>query len=289
MQIPLKTLKSGFSMPEFGFGTWQVGGRFEPDPNNDDEADIRAIRTAIELGVTHIDTAEQYASGHAEELVGRAIEGYDRSKLFIISKAFVNHMHYDGLLAACAQSLKRIGTDYLDMYLLHRYAHDVPMEETMHAMDKLVAEGMIRTIGVANFGVKAFMLAQKNTTNKIVYNQVHLNLEYREPERTGLLEFCQKNDVLLAAWRPVQKGAIVVDPPPILLEMCRKYDKTPAQIAINWLLSQDNVVTLAKSTKVEHLKDNLGAIGWRMEREDVERLRREYPNQKDVSDAVPLG
>ena len=289
MEIPLKRLKSGFAMPEFGIGTWQMGGRLERNPQNDDVADIAAIRKAIELGVTHIDTAEQYAAGYAEELVGRAINGFDRSKLFIISKALASHMHYEDVLSACANSLKRMNTEYFDMYLLHRYVPEVPLDETMRAMDKLVKEGMIRAIGVANYGVKAFTVAQNATSNKIVYNQVHLNLEYREPERTGLLAYCQKNDVLLAAWRPVQKGAIVTNPPQILMEVSKKYAKTPAQIAINWLLCQQNVVTLAKSSNLQHLQENLGAIGWRMEPDDVERLRREYPSQKEVSDAVPLG
>ncbi|MDB5238172.1 MAG: hypothetical protein JWM46_442 [Candidatus Kaiserbacteria bacterium] len=276
-------------MPSFGIGTWQMGGRLEYNPANDDEADIRAIQAAIELGVTHFDTAEQYAQGYTEELLGKAILGHDRSKLFIISKVMDINMRYDDVLAACERSLKRVGTDHFDMYLLHRYVPDVPMEETMRAMDKLMAEGLIRNIGVANYGVEAFKKAQAATANKIVYDQVHYNLEVRAPERTGLLEYCQHNDVLLAAWRPVQKGALLVNPPAILLEMAKKYDKTPAQIAINWLLSQENVVTLAKTSNLEHLKENLGAIGWQMSTDDIERLRSDYPGQQDSSAAVPLG
>jgi diketogulonate reductase-like aldo/keto reductase len=289
MDIPEKTLKSGFHMPEFGIGTWQMGGRLERNPANDDVADMQSIRAAIELGVTHIDTAEQYAAGYTEELLGKALIGYDRSKLFIISKVMATNMRYEDVLAACDGSLRRVGTDYFDMYLLHRYVPEVPMEETMRAMDKLLAEGMIRNIGVANYGVEAFKKAQEATKNKIVYNQVHYNLEVRAPERTKLLEYCQENDVLLAAWRPVQKGALLANPPQILLDVAEKYQKTPAQVAINWLLSQKNVITLAKTSNVEHLRENLGAIGWEMEQGDIERLRLEYPNQKDSSDAVPLG
>src|SRR3989344_7065137 len=119
MNIPVKTLKSGFSMPVFGFGTWQMGGRHERDPQNDDEADVRAIKVAIDAGITHIDTAESYSAGHAEELVAEAIKGYDRSKLFIVSKVKPEHLAPDDLLAACENSLKRLQTDYLDLYLLH--------------------------------------------------------------------------------------------------------------------------------------------------------------------------
>lgn len=289
MIIPSKKLDNGFEISEFGLGTWQMGGRDEHDPNNDDQADVRAIRAAIDLGVTQIDTAEIYADGYTEELVGKAIEGYDRKKLFIISKVQAAHMKRDKLLKSCKESLKRVGTGYFDLYLLHRHNPNVPLRETMQAMDELVAEGLIRNIGVANFNSESLREAQDCTKNPIVYDQVHYNLEFREPERDGLVNYCQKNDVFLAAWRPVQKGAFVSSPVAILLEICEKYKKTPAQIAINWLISQKNVITLSKTRTIEHLKENLGAIGWQMEIGDIERLREEYPDQKQVSDAVPLG
>ena len=287
MDIPVKTLKNGFQMPVLGLGTWQMGGRHERDPNNNDEADIRAIRAAIDLGLTEIDTAEQYANGYSEELLGRAIKDIARSKLFLMSKVMAIHMKYDDLIEACRKSLDRVGTSYFDMYLLHR----VPpgsMEEAVKALDDLMSEGLIKRIGVANFGIDSLRRVQGFTKHSISYDQVHYNLEFREPERAGLLDYCQSNDILLAAWRPVQKGALLTNPPAILTELCIKYQKTPAQIAINWVLCQKNVVTLVKSSNVEHLKENLGALGWQMDPEDVELVRREYPNQKSVSDAVPL-
>lgn len=159
MDIPLKKLKNGFALSAFGLGTWQMGGRLEPNPENDDARDVAAIRAAIELGVTQIDTAEQYAAGHTEELVGEATKGFARSSLFIISKVFATHMHHDDLIEACKRSLRRVGTDYFDMYLLHRYVPEVPIKETMRAMDALMSEGLIRNIGVANFGVEAMKRA----------------------------------------------------------------------------------------------------------------------------------
>ncbi|MBI5644650.1 aldo/keto reductase [Candidatus Kaiserbacteria bacterium] len=287
MIIPNKKLKSGFSMPSFGVGTWQMGGRHDHNPQNDDGADVAALRAAIDMGVTHIDTAEQYAAGYAEMPVGRAIEGFDRSKLFLISKAMPAGKGYNEYIDACKASLQRMQTEYLDMYLLHRVPDN--LKESMRAMNTLVDQGLIRHIGVANFGVESFQRAQSLTPHQIPYNQVHYNLEFREPERTGLLKYCQENDILLAGWRPVQKGALLKNPPQILVDMCQKYKKTSAQIAINWLLSQEHVITLVKTSNVEHLKENVGAIGWMMETEDIELLRHAYPNQKDVSDAVPLG
>lgn len=286
MQIPMKHLKNGFAMPEFGIGTWQMGGRHEHDPANDDGRDIKAIRAAIDLGITHFDTAEQYAAGHSEILLGRAIEGYERSRFFIISKVMPMNKSYDDIIHACKKSLERAQMDYFDMYLLHRVP--ASLEEAMRAMNVLVETGLIHSIGVANFGIESLKQAQALTSHSINYDQVHYNLEFREPERTGVLEYCQANDILLAGWRPVQKGALLVNPPAVLLKICKKYDKTPAQVAINWLLSQENVITLVKTSSIEHLEENLGSIGWEMTQEDVELLRREYPNQKYASDAVPL-
>lgn len=131
--------------------------------------------------------------------------------------------------------------------------------------------------------------AQSYTHNKIVCDQVHYNLEFREPERSHLVEYCQENDIFLVAWRPVGKGNLLEKVPLIMQEMCEKYKKTPAQIALNWLISQDNVLTLSKTRDVDHLEENLGALGWMMDQDDIERMRSEYPNQKDVSDTVPLG
>ncbi len=276
-------------MPVFGLGTWQMGGRHEHDPNNDDNRDISAIKLAIDSGITHIDTAESYAEGYSEILVGKAIKNYDRSKLFIVSKVHAENMAYENVINSCKRSLERLQTSYLDLYLLHRHNPELDLRKTMQALDELVAKGLVKNIGVANFDKKYLKEAQSYTKNKIVCNQVHYNLEFREPEVKGLLDYCQKNDVFLVAWRPVGKGNLLENIPAVLQEMCDKYKKTPAQISINWLISQPYVLTLSKTSSNEHLKENLGAVGWKMEKEDVEKLRKEYPNQKIVSDAVPLG
>lgn len=288
MVIPTKQLKSGFAMPVYGFGTWMVGGDFYRNPDNDDESDINAIKQAIELGVTHIDTAEKYADGHAERLIGEAIKEFDREKLFIVSKVAPNNLRYADLIESARASLERVGTDYLDLYLIHSPNPDIPLKETMRAMDTLVDEGRIRNIGVSNFTVEGVQEAQTYTKNKIVANQLHLNLKFREPERKGLLKYCQENDMLFIAWRPVQKGVLAEQGTAILDEMARKYNKTPAQIAINWLISQPNIVTLSKTRSIAYLKENLDSFGWQLEEKDIERLRNEFPDQKDVSDSVPL-
>lgn len=285
MNIPVKKLKNGFTMPVYGLGTWQMGGRWEKNFEND-AADINAIKKAIDLGITHIDTAEVYGNGHAEELIAEAIKDYDRKKLFLVSKVYTNHLSYDNVIKSARNSLKRLQTPYLDLYLTHGYNPDIPVKETMRAMDALADEGLVKNIGICNYLKEHIQEAQSYAKHKIVAAQIHLNLQIREAEKKGVLKYCQDNDIMLIAWRPVQKGKILEEP--ILAEMAKKYKKTPAQIAINWLISQKNVVTLSKTTNVDHLKENLGAVGWETSKEDVEKLRKDFPNQQNISNAVPL-
>ena len=288
MDTPVKKLKSKFSLPELGLGTWRMGGQDEADKASD-AAEIAAIRSAIEAGVTHIDTAESYGAGHTEELVGKAIRGMDRKKLFITSKVSEENHTCEGIPASCKKSLKRLGTDYIDLYLLHTFSAMCPLQEAVQALDALVDDGFVKYIGVSNFGTKHLAEAQKLSKHPIVCDQVHYNLQVREVEKTGLLKYCQTNDVMLVAYRPVQQGKLLEGVPEIVEEMCVKYQKTPAQIAINWLISQRNVVAIVKTSNVAHLKENAGAVGWNLTESDVERLRENYPGQMTVSDLIPLG
>lgn len=277
MHIEKKKLKNGFELPVFGFGTWTVGGRETRDPHNDDKADINAINTAIELGITHIDTAEVYAAGHAEELVAQAIKGFDRSNLIIVTKVSPENLHYDDLINSAMKSLKRLRTDYIDIYLIHSPNPSIDIRETMEAMDHLVEKGYIRNIGVSNFDVEEFTEAQKNTSNKVVCNQVYYNLTHREPVEDGSLEYAQKNNVMIVAYRPVEKGLFSRSKFDILEKLSKKYGKTGNQIAINWLISQENVVTISKTRSIDHLKENLGALDWEMEKSDIGLLTKHFP------------
>jgi len=267
-------------MPVYGLGTWHMG-----ESSLDTAIEVKAVREAIEQGITHIDTAEVYAEGGAEKIVGEAIKDYDRKKLFLVSKVYGNHLHYTDLINSAKQSLERLKTTYLDLYLLHRYNPEVPLKETMSAMDYLFEEGLIRNIGISNFTVNQTINARKYSDNHIVANQLHLNLKIREAQEKGLLDYCQNEDMMLIAWRPLQGFSLDEE---ILLNFAKKYNKTPRQIALNWLISQENVVTLSKTITLEHLKENLGAIDFTMEKEDVQKLTRDFPNQKNISDVVPL-
>lgn len=145
-------------------------------------------------------------------------------------------------------------------------------------------DGLIKNIGVSNFTTNRLIEAQKHTENRIVVNQVLYNFIYRQPEDDGLVEYCQKNDVLLEAFRPVERGALISSGNEIVNSIAKKYQKTPAQIALNWLISQQNIVTIFKTNNPSHLAENLGALGWQMESGDVETLRKNFPGQQTTSD-----
>ena len=287
MTIEQKSLECGFSMPVFGLGTWMMGGDSSRDENNDGQTNIASLICGMEHGLKHIDTAEMYAEGFAEEITGQALKGRAREHLFITSKVWTNHLSYDGVLRAAEGSLKRLGVDYLDLYLIHKPVEGFPLDETMKAFDRLVDEGIIKNIGVSNFSVDRFKKAQAVCSHKIVANQVHYNLASREPEKE-LLRFCQENDVMLIAWRPLQKGTIIDADYPFFDELCEKYHKTRAQLALNWLISQKNVVTISTMRSTIHLEENLGALNWQMDIADIEKLRRDFPGQEDISSIVAL-
>lgn len=289
MNDPEKQLKKGFSMPSIGLGTWQMGGRETRNRADNGDSSVQALIDGLKMGYTHIDTAEMYAEGFAEEIVGRALAGFDRSKLFLTTKVWKTHLNYDDVLRAAEASLKRLNSDYIDLYLIHQVNDAVPLEETIRAMNRLRAEGIVRSIGVSNFSVDRLKRAQACSEVPIVANQVHYNLKVREADVSGMLKYCQENDVMLIAWRPFQKGGMLGDQmPKLLLDLAAKYGKSPSEIAIAWLLMQKNVVTISMSHNPLHMSRNLSAAGWKMEQEDFDLLTERYPGQRSVSDAVPL-
>lgn len=281
MQIPAKKISNGFSLPELGLGTWKFGGGYESDASRDQEW-IESLRRAIRMGYTHLDTAEMYGVGHCEELVGQAIKEFDRASLIIATKV-LDHLKYDDVIKAAEGSLKRLSTNYIDLYYVHAPNPEIPIAETMRALDKLVADGLVKNIAVSNFSVEELEAAQRATKNKIVANQIEYSLLTRNVSKyenanmeSEIVPYCQQHDILIVAERPVERGA-VLEKNALMDEMCKKYNKTYAQIAINWLISQKNVVAIPKAESEAHQKENLGAVGWYMSEEDVERLRTGVP------------
>ena len=273
-----KTLIDDVKIPVLGLGTWLIGGDLEPDYSDDANA-ISAIKKAIELGYNHLDTAEMYGNGHCEELIGEAIRGFDRKQLFITSKVRESKLKYNDVIKSAKESLERLQTDYIDLYLIHSPSPGIPIEETMEAFDYLVDQNMVKYIGVSNFQVDQLIEAQKHTKNKIVANQIEYSLLTRNKGKYSgnkdmeikTIPYCQENDIIIMAERPIERG-LILNSHPLLDKLEIKYNKTKAQIAINWLISKRKVITIPKSTSINHLKENLGAIGWKLEKEDIELL-----------------
>lgn len=189
-------------MPVYGLGTWNMGGGWDEPNSTNDQAEVAAIQAALQRGITHIDTAELYGGGHCEELVGEAIRGFDRSKLIITTKVLQGMAGgYDGVLRAAETSARRLGVDYLDLYLLHRYPRG-KVAEVVSALDHLVEQGLVKNIGICNVTAESFEDVQRHSANKLVCDQVDYSLQVREAERRGVLEYCQKNDIFLIAWGP---------------------------------------------------------------------------------------
>lgn len=276
-EIPTRCVNN-FCLPVLGLGTYQMGGGLVRNPANDDTRDVAGIRAAIGVGVTHIDTAEKYAAGHCERLVAKAIAGTDRSKLFITSKVYWNHLRHDDVIAACQASLDRLGIKQLDLYLIHGPNPEAPLSETMRAMDWLVENGLTRFIGVSNFDVPLLQEAARHTKYGIVNNQIHYSLIARAYEENGTLEYCRTNGILVTAFRPVGKyGELSRSGIRLLDELAARYHKTPAQVAINWVINKPNVVALVKTSNPLHLAEDLGVLGWSLNAGDVSELDKNFP------------
>jgi diketogulonate reductase-like aldo/keto reductase len=262
-------LYDGNRIPVIGQGTWGLGGGMTPDTSNDEMA-TNVIRTAIELGYTHIDTAEMYGGGHTEELVGQVIADFNREDLFLTSKAWKLTMNHEDVLTAFEGSLRRLGTDYLDLYLIHRPNRDIPLRETFRALNTLVEQGKVRYLGVSNFDLDQLSRAQAHCDVTLATNQVPYHLHNRNYVVNGVLEYCQNNNILVTAYSPIDRGYLVDDP--TVIEIALKYNATPAQVAINWLIRQPKVIALPMSTKRAHLEENLGALDLELSPSDLELL-----------------
>lgn len=266
--------KIGVSVPSIGMGTWGIGGYGYKDNGKDGEA-IEVLQQGIELGLWLIDTAEIYGRGHSEELIGEAIKDFPRDSIFIISKVSETNLRYKDVIEACRRSLWRLHTDYIDLYLIHFPSYQIPLKETMKAMEELFQLGVIRSIGVSNFPLKLMKEAQSCLTRTgIAANQVKYNIKCRYPEKE-LLPFCQKEEITLIAYTPLEEGSLTKNR--LLQEMGRKYKKSAAQIALNWLICHDNVITIPKAIHRSHLQENAQAMGWRLKGEDFEKIATAFP------------
>ena len=276
--------------PKIGFGTWLMGGDINPNPNNDDDKDISAIKYAIKKGILHIDTAKNYANGKCEELVGEAIKGIAREKLFITTKVKPSDLDYDNFIKSCEDSLKRMGVAYIDLLYIHAPNENVPIEETARAFNELLSRGVIRNVGLSNVTVETIQKYERCLSQPVFAVQNQYNLIARESQIKGVIDYCNKKKIHFIAWRPIRYSYPEATDPyygnntfPIIDEMAKKYGKTNVQIAVKWLTQQEGVSILFMSRDEKHVDEILETENWELSKEDWKKLDKDFPLQKDKS------
>lgn len=268
MTIPTTRLPSGTAVPVLGQGTWYMG-----EDSRDRVREVAALRLGLDLGMTLVDTAEMYADGGAEEVVGEAIAGR-REEVFLVSKVLPMNASRRGTVAACERSLKRLRTDRIDLYLLHwRGSHD--FSETIAAFDTLVRDGKIGQWGVSNLDLQDMEElvgtpgGEGVQTNQLLYNLTRRGIEH------DLQPWCRGRGIPIMAYSPIEQGRMLRHPE--LRRVADRHGATPAQVGLAWLLRQDGVIAIPKASDPAHVRDNRAAVDLRLDEQDLADLDRAFP------------
>lgn len=270
---------TGVEVAVIGQGTWMIEGAEE-------RRSIESLRLGLDLGMTHIDTAEMYGNGRAEELVGEAIDGR-RDQVFLASKVLPSNASFDGTLRACERSLNRLRVDCLDLYLLHWKGRQ-SIRETMRAMEALVARKQIRYIGVSNFDVPDVRSAEQALQHeRLACNQVLYHLGDRGIERK-LIPYCRRQGIAVVAYSPFGSGKF----PSLrgsgagkVKEVADRHQASPRQVTLNFL-TRHGVFAIPKAAKPEHIRENSAALDFTLSEDDVAAIDRVFPAPDHD---VPLG
>ena len=271
--IPTLSLPNGETVVSLGQGTWGMG-----DSAGQRQQEIAALRLGLELGMTLIDTAEMYADGIAEEIVGEAFAGH-RDEIFVVSKVLPENATRRGTIAACERSLKRLKTDRIDLYLLH-WRGRPPLTETLEAFTALVKDGKIRHWGVSNFDTSDMkeLWGLSGGTN-VAANQALYNLSRRGIEY-DLMPACRKQRVPVMAYSPIEQGRLLRHS--VLKEIAARHSATPAQVALAWLLRQDGTIVIPKAGTTAHVRENRAATEVKLTQADLAALDRAFPPPKSA-------
>ncbi len=253
---------TGVNVAVIGQGTWGMG-----EARGAEKEEVAALRLGIELGMTHIDTAEMYGNGATERVVGRAIAD-QREKVFVTTKVWPDNASYAGTLRACERSLKRLGAEYIDLYLLH-WPSQHPIGETMRAMEELVRRGLVRFFGVSNFNVAQLRAAQAALTQeRLACNQVLYHLRDRKVEQ-DLLPYCESQGIAVVGYTPLARGGFHRGG---VAEIAQKYDRTPRQVALNFLTRRPSLFTIPKASQPAHVRENAAALDFNLTPKDLKAI-----------------
>lgn len=267
-------LTDGTFVDNMGIGTWYMG-----DSKSTREEEIACIKYALDNGIKLIDTAEMYGNGNSERLIGEAIKGYDRKKLFIVSKVLPSNAGRNRIFQACENSLKRLGTDYLDLYLLH-WRGMYPFEETFECMEELKRMGKIRRWGVSNMDIEdIFEITDSTYGNECQVNQVLYHLGSRGIEYS-LKKFTDSRNITTMAYCPLAQGGRLKSKllkSDSVNKVAEKHGITPMQVLLCFVLSQNNMIAIPKASKLEHMKQNIQCLDIELDEKDLELLNKEFP------------
>jgi diketogulonate reductase-like aldo/keto reductase len=264
----LVSFSDGTTVPALGQGTWEIG-----DHPARRDAEQRALARGLDLGLTLIDTAELYGNGRSEQLVGEVIAGR-RDEVFLVSKVRPENASELKMMLACEKSLERLGTDRLDLYLLH-WEGNIPLEETVAAFQELVDEGMIVRWGVSNLDLRAMeRLMEIEGGEDCAANQLLYHLGSRGVE-FDLLPWMQARDMPMMAYSPLGRGGLLEHP--LIRDIANRHDADPAQVALAAVLRQDGVIAIPKASSVDHVEANADALEIQFDLEDLERLDEAFP------------
>ncbi len=267
--MPTVQLPDGTRVPALGQGSATLAARRHPAAEEED-----ALRLGISLGLTLIDTAEMYSSGNSERMIGRVIAG-QRDKVFLVSKVLPSHATATGIRQACTGSLARLGTNYLDLYLLH-WREGADLGVVVRTFEGLRAEGRIRRWGVSNFEVADMEeLYRVPAGGACAINQVRYNLADRSIER-DLLPWCERHRVPIMAYSPLGRGGDLLRNP-ALVRVAGRHQSSPATIALAWTIRSGRVIAIPESGSPAHVRQNAAAFSLRLTDQDVDELNRAFP------------
>jgi len=264
--IPVTPLPDGTTIPVFGMGTWHMG-----ESRGSFDAEVRALRRGLELGISLIDTAEMYGSGGAEEVVAEAISG-QRDATYLVSKVLPSNASRQRTLRACDESLRRLGTDRLDLYLLH-WRGGTPLEETVRAFEDLKAAGKILRWGVSNFDLddmtELAAISPDCTVNQVLYNLTRRGIEF------DLLPWQRRRSIPVMAYSPIEQGMLADDE--ALADIARAHGATPVQVALAWVMDKPGVMAIPKTSDPIRMAENLAALDLRLTDADRAALDAAFP------------
>ncbi len=250
----------GVEVPALGFGTARITG----------ESCVEGVRDALAVGYRHLDTAQMYDN---EKRVGEGIDaaGADREEVFLTTKLHPRNLAPEDVHETTRESLSRLDTDYVDLLLIHAPRVGTPIEATIGAMNELQDEGLVRHVGVSNFSIGELEEAMAASRTPILTNQI----EYHpHRDRREHLRFCAENGVMLTAYSPLDEGSVLDDP--VLVEIGEDHGKTPAQVALRWLLQQPMVAAIPKAASPEHRRENWDVFDFELSPSEMERVFESY-------------